>query len=117
MIRRKPNKKFSNINSNVKDLNTDHSSIFQDDSNTYTKEDLIHKGAIIGSKKGYFLSYIKSFKEGNLLFKGRQDMEGLALFIYNQNTFFVHHYSGYKRMKYSSILSLLRTYSKDKQGI
>ena len=101
------------INNKAKDITTDHNSIFQDDIHIYTKEDLAHKGAITGSKKGYIINYIKSFREGNLFFENKQTLEGLALFIYNQDLFFVNHPYGYKRMKYSRILSLIRYYSKE----
>lgn len=82
--------------------------IFKEDNKLYTEEYLIHHGAILGNKKEFIVFFLRRFLNSKLLYKGEQNMEGLAEFIYRMKILFIHHPDGFRRMKYSSILYILR---------
>ena len=102
------NQLLSKISINDKKVYHKQKTIIREDNNLYTEEYLVHHGAIFGNKKEFILFLLRSYINNKLLYKGEQNMEGLARFIYQRKILYVHHPNGYKRMKYNSILYVLR---------
>lgn len=86
---------------------------YQDDEEIIDINEVRNRKGVTGDKKYYFIACLRSFYEDKEFNMHVKSLTGLAEYIADWRIFYVHTHHGYRLMKFRSILSEIRSLSKE----